>query len=210
MKNWLHSAYDNNPRGTKDIFGSFETDLFRFIKPTDCYIDNEVELYPTKTFNLFKQGQHWKGGWKHAFNNYTNSTFNNEGFVTDYECLKPGQEGKFVLGITKELPANFKRILYDNEISALNQKISRKTDERARRRAEIELVIVKNGKKNAERFYSSSPLIMMFDEINIQIKKHINRELNFFNKYKDAEGANEIIDAYTNLQKLAVNLSKRH
>lgn len=206
MKNWLYSAYDTNSRGTRNLLGSFETDLFRFIKPSDCYFNDEVMNYPTKTFNLRKVGNNWEGGWKHALHNNTRSDFSNKGFVTDYECFQPDQQGSFSLSITSELSTNFRDVLYNNEIEILSRKLQNEKIEERRKKLVTQIAILKNGKSACERFYSSSPFNELFSCVNTQVKIHLHRELEFFNKYKQAKDSNEIVSSYQNLVELANQL----
>ncbi|MBS1736763.1 MAG: hypothetical protein JSS98_09220 [Bacteroidetes bacterium] len=211
MKNWLYSAYDTNPRGTKNLFGSFDTDLFRFIKPSDCYMNEEVLMYPTKTFNLHKNGKNWEGGWKHSFwpqgnRPSTDKDFNSKGFVTDYECFEIGDLGSFSLSINSELPDDFKRKLFDNEIQKLEQKVLKTYKDYDKKKLQNQIETINNGKESLTRFYNEIPLNGLFNNINSQVQKHIERELEFFNKYKEAEGTQEIIDSFESLKQTIIGL----
>lgn len=212
LKNWLYSAYDKNPKGTKNLFGSFDTDLFRFIKSSDCYMNKEVVIYPTKTFNLHKYGGNWEGGWKHKFKSFdgkptTSNEFKNTGFVTDYECFKMDNLGSFSLSIHLALPDDFKSKLFDNEIQKLEHKASKAFKENDKRKLQNQIKTINNGKDSLERFYDKTPLNGLFKNINAQLKQHIERELAFFENYKNAEGTEEIINAFENLKNIVENIN---
>lgn len=212
MKNWLYSAYDTNPRGTRNLFGNFDSDLFRFIKSGDCYMTEEVVLYPTKTFNLHKNKGKWEGGWKHksqSFNNEpaTNSYFKDIGFVTDYECFEVGDLGSFKL-IIQNLSNSFKTKLYDDEIKKLEQKKSKIIKDFDKKKLDLQIDVITNGKNSLERFQTNTSIKGLFKEINSRIQKHIEREIVFFQNYTEAEYTQEIIDSFKNLKKDVTNLNE--
>lgn len=178
MKSWLHAAIEAklNLPAKNETLGRFENDIFRFVQPTDCYFENETGIFPTKIFNLHRAGRNWEGGWKHAFRSFNNRPatdydFNDRDFVTDYECLVSDSLGSFTLKLRKKLNRSFKETLYNDYITT----------------------------KVYNEVFENDSLLSLFHLINTQTKKHLNREIAFFEKYNQAEGSVEIME---NLEKL--------
>lgn len=175
LKSWFYTSFEKQhiEKETQNLLGKFETDLFRFVLPLDCTIKNELQLYPTKTFNLFKQGNRWRGGWKHSSGQKTNSDFDKFGFVTDYECIAPSSTGELTIKIRKTLNTSFLNELYRNSTEL---------------------------KKHYSMLYQTNSLDVLFKHVNGQVLEHINREIKFFDNYKDAQYCNEILECYENLK----------
>jgi len=183
MKSWLHSALEEQFQlgRTGDLLGNFENDIFRFISITDCYLDLEPILYPTKTFNLFKSGSEWEGGWKHALHNNTNRDFKTTGFVTDYESMAPNDVGSLEIKLRKPLDASFKNKLYRKD---------------------------SNQEKSYHSIFNGDSLRSLFSILNKKVCNHIEKELHFFKRFNQAEYANEILDSFYQLQSMCKNLSE--
>lgn len=184
MKSWLHAAIEtklNLP--TKNYtLGSFENDIFRFVQPEDCYIEDDTKIFPTKIFNLHRTRKSWEGGWKHTFRSFDNRPatdydFKNRDFVTDYECLAIDSLGSFTLKLRKRLSQSFKNMLYKDY----------------------------NTTRVYNEVFENDSLLSLFQLINTQTKKHLNRELAFFEKYNQAEGSAKIMDSFESL----INLSNQ-
>lgn len=178
MKNWLYVSLEKELklRNTYDLLGQFDNDLFRFIEPSDCEMKNEVELFSTKTFNLRGQGKNWEGGWKHSRNGNTTEEFKSKGFVTDYECYGPDSMGKFSLKIRKELNENiFERLYSQNN----------------------------NARKSYSKVFGTKTLENLFSFINRQTKQHIEKELNFFKTFNQAEDSEDIIHTLESLLEIS-------
>lgn len=180
MKSWAYAAVEKklNRKGTTNLFGKFDNDIFRFITPIDCYFNNETELYPTKTFNLYKEGNSWRGGWKHSVTKNTKKHFSGVGFVTDFECFSPNSESEFSIKIHKPLSTVHFKALFEGNIDV---------------------------SKSFQSIFSMQPLNSLFSLINSQVLKHIERELLFFENYNSADHSDEIINFYDNLKTLATS-----
>lgn len=178
LKSWTHAALEKkfNLKETRDLLGRFDSDVFRFIEPSDCFMKEEVELFPTKTFNLQGQGRSWEGGWKHALRNNTTVDFSDTGFVTDYECFSPGTIGQFTLKTRKKLTTKSEELLFSRN---------------------------DNTKKSYEVVLKNNALKNLFDLVSSQTKKHVERELNFFNQFNQAEYTEDIIRTYQSLLDLS-------
>lgn len=94
--NYLH-GHKQEGEDTRDIndrvFGTMKIgDVFtRFIHVGDIVM-RDTKLFNTKLFNLRRDREEWKGGWKHA-GRYTTERFQRQGFNTLYECIEPGLKG---------------------------------------------------------------------------------------------------------------------
>lgn len=185
MKNWTYAALEKkfNLSETRDLLGKFDSDIFRFIEPSDCFMKEEVELFPTKTFNLQNHGRNWEGGWKHAFKNNTTSEFRDSGFVTDYECFSPGVLGQFSLRMRKKLTQNSKDTLFSKSF---------------------------NIKRSYEAIFDGNSLNNLFSLINSQTKQHIDKELKFFENFNQAGDSEEIVRTYQNFSEITNNLKDNH
>lgn len=183
LRSWLHTAYERelNKKGDYNILGTFDTALFRFIRPADCYMEDDTDFFPTKTFNLRGNGTHWKGGWKHSFNKATDQNFRSHGFVTDYECFAPDKFGSFTLKITNHLPETFIIKLFSS---------------------------INSAKQSYQLFYKNDPLQAFFYYVNRQVQEHINKEIIFFEKYKQAEYSDEILIAWKDLLNATQNVKE--
>lgn len=181
MKNWCHAAIENELKigQSQNLLGSFDSDIFRFIEPSDCYMNEEIALYPTKTFNLRGENSNWKGGWKHSRQRNNTENFSDRGFVTDYECFCPEDIGSFNLRLRNQLSNNT-----------------------------IEKLFFKNNKakKSYELIFKNDVLNNLFRLINGQTSKHIEKELKFFEYFKEAQYSDDLIRTYKNLKQTSKNL----
>ncbi len=174
LKSWLYTAFEKafNRKEAANLLGSFYTDVFRLISPTDCYLDNSPVLFPTKTFNLVLNGSKWEGGWKHTSHEGTNRNFNNRSFVTDYECFSPDTCGSFLLKIRQPLINVVKDIIFERSIEA---------------------------RKSYELLYQDDSFLSLLHYVNQQVVNHIKLEVDFFKYYNQAEASQEIIETYERL-----------
>ena len=85
-----------NEKNEKEVFGNIKegNDFMRFVKISDFNFE-KTGLVNTKIFNLYKEFDSWKGGWKHSFTGVASTTthFKPLGFNTVYESLMPEQVG---------------------------------------------------------------------------------------------------------------------
>ncbi|MBW7942900.1 MAG: hypothetical protein H3C64_11055 [Candidatus Kuenenia stuttgartiensis] len=207
LKNWFYSSFDENPKGSRDLLGTFETDLFRFIKPSDCYM-NEVRIFPTKTFNLSRDSSVWEGSWKHKRNGGNNPYFNVEGFVTDYECFPNGLQTKFQLRLNDSLNDEFEHELFDLEIRKLKNEIEKTYLEDKKKQLQFRLNQLKNGKEAYVKTFhsmSSSPLQILFEGINSEVQQHIEKEMNFFERYQ-SDGTEAILQQFQRIKQISKNI----
>ncbi|MCO5232089.1 MAG: RAMP superfamily CRISPR-associated protein [Chitinophagales bacterium] len=184
MKSWLHAALENEFGFTEakpDLLGKFENDIFSLIAISDCNLKLAPEIVSSKTFNLQKVNGQWEGGWKHALQGNTNYDFENNGFVTDYECLLPEDEGDFIVKMRKPLSVSNKEFLYSKNLHA---------------------------KKSYERVFKDSPIKNIFQLINNQVKKHIEKEIEFFKEFNQAEYCEDIIKNLESLFQKNKNLNE--
>jgi len=96
-------------KNEKQIFGS-STDgdeFMRFIKISDAQFEKTV-LFNIKIFNLYKDGENWKGGWKHKEG--TNSKFKPIGFNTIYEIINPNEISQLTISLADKALDNLIRI----------------------------------------------------------------------------------------------------
>ena len=160
----------------KKIFGS-STDgdeFMRFIKISDAQFE-KTELVNTKIFNLFKDGENWKGGWKHKFKSFrpnektTDGKFQKTGFNTIYEIICPKEHSRIRISLADKA--------LDNLIKIGKFDVSEKKKE----------IIYNNNIENS-----------LFSIINYHTKKYINKEISFFEKYANNE-TDKIIDSLNSI-----------
>lgn len=94
----------------KIIFGKADIgdEFMRFVKVSDAAFD-QLKLSNTKIFNLCKEGNDWKGGWKHG-GNRSDTKFAPTGFNTLYEVLPPKAFSKITLSIADKAFNNFSSV----------------------------------------------------------------------------------------------------
>lgn len=165
-------------RKEADVFGNLKNgcDFMRLISVGDTEIDtvnesgNTTVILNTKIFNLHGEGVHWKGGWKHAFAN-TTEAYRAVGFNTLYECAAPGASGSLVLSLKQNGVDLLKKATKDNFVSYEDKK--RKV---------------------------LSDIKELFGIINRHTREYIEKELDFFKIYEEAEGTDKIIENIKMLQ----------
>lgn len=174
MKSWVHSSLERRLHlgETPNLLGKFDNDVFRFISIVDGYLELEPILFPTKTFNLHRVGNGWSGGWKHSLQGNTNKDFSDSGFVTDYECMAPNDMSQFDIKLRRRL-----NNVNQNQLYGTN----------------------KLPEKSYNAIFEKNSLASLFSVINEQVKLHVERELEFFKTYKQADGAKEITDTYDSI-----------
>ena len=126
-------------------------------------------LVNTKIYNLQGAEHNWQGGWKHSGKN-TSDTFNPIGFNTIYECLPPGA--------TAEGSIMFADILF--------KQIDR-------------LIPQNNRKKDIFNDPDFSPWENICDIINNHTLDYLEKERVFFEKYGQAQNAQQIKDVLVRL-----------
>lgn len=176
MKNWIHASLENelNVGHSPNLLGKFESDVFRFIEPADCYMNEDIALYPIKTFNLIRNGRSWEGGWKHKRITGNSTDFSDRGFVTDFECFCPEAKGEFSFRLREGLPKQYSEKIFDRS---------------------------PNAQKSYKAIFQNEDINQLFKLINKQTKKHIKKELQFFEKFNEAEYSEDIIRTYEDLLK---------
>lgn len=178
IRSVLFSEFRDNENKTEDVFGKIKygSDFMRFIRIGDAEF-KETTLVNTKIFNLHKVDNEWEGGWKHAFQNGTNSHFTMTGFNTLYECLTAGQTSKTTISLATKLFDN-----YIGEQPKLNKKQNLFSEE------------------------EFDPIENLFYAINSHTYDYIEKELKFFKNYKQAENSDKIISSLTSLLNKTNNL----
>lgn len=173
IRSILFSSFRDDEKKTEDVFGKIKdgSDFMRFIRLSDADFESTT-LVNTKIFNLHKVDGEWEGGWKHAFQNGTDSRFMMTGFNTVYECLKPGQKSNCTISLATKLFDN-----YNGE----QPKLSKKQD------------------LFSEEEYD--PIENLFYAINSHTYDYINKEIKFFKHYRQAERTGEIIESLVRLSK---------
>jgi len=110
-----------------------------------------------------------RGGWKHGFRGPTNPVFEKTGFTVPYEVLCEDQKGTGSIVFNK----SFFDFVSDNKKETLPPNIS--------------------------KIATEHPLKTIFSYINNYTKKHLEREIKFFNNYEN-DRTNEINEALKKLK----------
>jgi hypothetical protein len=93
-------TFQKNSKIAEQVLGNFENSVMRFFQFSDIHFEDTF-LTNTKIFNLHNNnGNGWEGGWKHG-RNETNNGFQEAGFTTIYESLKPSSSGNLMLSFKK-------------------------------------------------------------------------------------------------------------
>ncbi|MCQ2230549.1 MAG: RAMP superfamily CRISPR-associated protein [Paludibacteraceae bacterium] len=171
IRSVLFSSFRDNENKTEEVFGKIKdgSDFMRFVRISDADFENTV-LINTKIFNLHKVDGVWEGGWKHAFQNGTDSKFQMTGFNTVYECLCVGDKAKTTISLSKTLFDNFNG---DQPHKEKKQELF--SDE------------------------EYDPIENLFYEINNHTYDYIKKELDFFKCYRQADNSEKIIKSLTSL-----------
>ena len=122
IRSVLFSYLRDHQTNEKEIFGSPNTgdEFMRFIKVSDAPFC-ETRLINTKIFNLFNDGEEYKGGWKHSFrgDGSTNSKFTPYGFNTIYEVINPEESGNLTLSISEKAFSKINNHTFKEKKSAI-------------------------------------------------------------------------------------------
>lgn len=158
------------------VFGSIKdgTDFMRFVRISDFEFE-KTALVNTKIYNLFGQGDHWQGGWKHAFRDGTNTTFRQTGFNTVYECLMPHQTATGTIMLSETLWENMLRFAPKLVHPCLTKK------------------------KELFSHDEYEPIENLFYHISDHTYSYLKKEKAFFEKYSQGENAGEIIKSINGL-----------
>lgn len=176
IKGALRSVLFNYLRGPNDrsndaVFGSLNdhNDFMRFIRIGDAEFEESI-LITAKIFSLYKTpgSNEWQGGWKHSRNGNTNNDFRSSGFTTTYEVIAEGKKADFDLMISDKL---FDLLHSNTSINRLPN-YQRKND-------------LIHGSIND-----------LFRIINNYTRQYIDAEINYFQRFDDAEFADTIIENY--------------
>lgn len=159
-----HLGIEQQSGNEKKVIGSSEKgdDLMRFIHFTDASFD-KFKLYQTKIFNLFKKNEmstDWNGGWKHG-------KFSNKYFLE--------RNGK----VNNRFTTTYQTISIDG-ISTFRISFSEKIFNQYANRLNII-------DKIREIITDNDPLTKLFWIINKYSSDYLEKEYNFFEKYKVRE-----------------------
>jgi len=159
-----HLGIEQQSGNEKKVIGSSEKgdDLMRFIHFTDASFDKFI-LYQTKIFNLFKKNEmstDWNGGWKHG-------KFSNKYFLE--------RNGK----VNNRFTTTYQTISIDG-ISTFRISFSEKIFNQYANRLNII-------DKIREIITDNDPLTKLFWIINKYSSDYLEKEYNFFEKYKVRE-----------------------
>ena len=169
LNHFLNGDKPTYKKFEKDYFGSSTAgdEFMRFVKISDAHFE-KTELVNTKIFNLYKEENNWKGGWKHSGGKFgkTNSKFEPKGFNTIYEIIDKWQKSKiFTISLSEKQVVNF------------NNNGTKK---------------ISNSKKEILQEQNRIPK-KLFSIINQYTKNYIDKEIAFFTKYSNNNTQN-IID----------------
>ena len=174
VRSALFNYFRTDENNERAVIGNIKenTDFMRFIQIGDIEMD-ATGLVNTKLFNLWKDRDRdvWHGGWKNGSQS-TFKYFKSTGFNTLYECVMPGAKGH---GYIKFVEDSFLT-------SLLDKKISEKTTYAAEKKQLLEGGIEE-----------------LFAVINDYTWEYLKKEEDFFDKYRDAERSNDILDGINDL-----------
>jgi len=145
-------------------------EFMRFIKISDGSFE-KTSLVNTKIFNLYKDGNELKGGWKHKFKadqgeRATTEDFSPTGFNTIYEVLEQGETGTIQLMLSE---------------TAFNNLLENKRD-----------LTYRDIDKKSEILHND--ITTLFEIINTHTRNYIEKQIAFFNKYSNKE-TDDIIES---------------
>lgn len=154
------------------VFGSLKdgTDFMRFIQVGDVEMPS-TSLVNTRLFNLWNEegSDVWHGGWKHGDHN-TNAAYLPMNFNTLYECVLPGSIGRGSISFAND---GFKAVLADP-----SKKVKYETEKKA---------LLEGGTEE------------LFNVINNATWNYLQNEMDFFERYQEAEKSQMILDGIKDL-----------
>lgn len=156
-----------------DVFGNAKDgdEFMRFIKISDAHFE-KTSLMQAKIFNLSRDNNKWHGSWKHERQGGNNQNFKNIGFHTTFEIIPPEEksEVQFMIADTA-----FDLFPFENLYAPMPH--SR---------------LLNNLPKKDKLIHSN--IAFLFDIINQYTKSYIEKEIDFFKKYDQADYSEEIIE----------------
>jgi hypothetical protein len=174
VRSALFNFFRTEEKNEREVIGNIKdkTDFIRFIQIGDIEMD-ATSLVNTKLFNLWKERDRdfWHGGWKNGFQS-TFKYFKSTGFNTLYECVMPGAKGH---GYIKFVTDNFLASLIDKDI------------------------FYKTKYSDKKKQFLEGGIEELFAIINDYTWEYLKKEENFFDKYRDAERSDDILDGINDL-----------
>lgn len=155
----------------QDVFGNTKDgdEFMRFIKISDASF-KKTSLMQAKIFNLRNENNNWLGSWKHERQGGNNSSFRPTGFHTTFEVIPPQEIAKVQFMIADTAYDMFPF----NGYYAQNSKLQKNLKEKDK-------IIHHN-------------IAYLFDIINQHTRSYIQKEINFFEKFDQADYGGEILD----------------
>ncbi len=175
----------------KIMGSSTEGDEFgRFFKVTDVSFD-DTTLINSKVFNLTKNNDRFESGWKHAHKNNTKPNFDPTGFNTVYEVLDPEQKGMLTLSLAKTTWKNLKpgRFYFRQKKNAEKIRAPKRKHQKLDDISSLEQLVEPKTK------ISTGSIENLFHIINDHTRSYLEKEIEFFEKYNQAEHTEKILES---------------
>lgn len=155
----------------QDVFGNTKDgdEFMRFIKISDAGFE-KTSLMQAKIFNLRNENNNWLGSWKHERQGGNNSSFKPSGFHTTFEVIPPQEKAKVQFMIADQTFKLFPFNVYYID----NPKLQKNLNEKDK--------IV------------GSNISYLFEIINQHTRSYIEKEIEFFEKFDQADYCSEILD----------------
>ncbi len=194
LKGAIRSVIFNKSKNQRDrresnTFGRIQEDPFRYLIVGDAFFEDSKYIN-TKTFNLFKNGNGWQGGWKHGFHGNNSENFKSSGFTFPYECIPPNSLTKCHLVLNKNAYLNASQ--KQEEINKINNTIFNPQKKIKPILKKVKLFSDLTGKND---------LNLLLITIKEYTKNYLNKEIAFFKKYSNNE-TEKIIAEYKRLLEL--------
>jgi CRISPR/Cas system CSM-associated protein Csm5 (group 7 of RAMP superfamily) len=141
-----------------ELMGRIENNLMRYLQVTDCYVDQTPGIYPVKVFSADLNGREKIGKWKDKNRNGHEVIFNSDKFVTYYEMLPDGENSHKTRG-------HF-RINWGG-----NDFIRKHNHEKVPNLGKV--------------FEHPSGIQHLFEAARENTKKHLEREIKYFENYQN-------------------------
>lgn len=183
--------FDKYEINNKIMGSSTDGDEFgRFFKVTDVSFD-DTKLINSKIFNLIQKDNSFEGGWKHSPKIGTNYSFKPIGFNTVYEVLAPKQKGMLNLALAELAWKN----LNAGEFYHKQKQKAEKLKDYKKKSQKIEDIASLKQRVEAKTQIVNGTIADLFSIINDYTREYLEKEIDFFEKYNQAEHTDKILES---------------
>jgi len=199
--NTFKKETNDSENNEKNLFGSSNDgdEFMRFFKIADVEF-LKTGLVNTKIHNLRKEDDAWAGGWKNS-GKETTEKLDVAKFNTICECLLPKQVAVTTIDVS-ETQFNLFDIdrFYEKQIEDLREETNKEIDSNKRQELERKINVYTNLQQTINSKKKYLKLSDLFSLINEKTKSYIDKEIDYFKNYYEADDTDLILESLDSLR----------